>query len=268
MRTAFVCAGTAMSVLVSPWHKGWRASKEEKLIGCCGEDCTIWLICHQQLKCSGLVLAEGWASQQPTMLTNSWLPVVWNSTPTPAYHNHPALSSSALSTLQHQAQPFRAAAIRPGVLLVLVLMNLFLNMDSSQRPPACLAFPASSDSASVGLQAAMRGRAVTVSSQHTPSSPPSPPSSSSHHRGSTGCCLSTDSYPPAATLNWDQQQPLCPHRVATSSASRTRHTKIMLKLAGMGDMVVTSRSLWICWRIWPCRYNFRIWESSFAGREM
>lgn len=78
---------------------------------------------------------------------------------------------------------------------------VFLSVDFSQSPPACLAFPASSDSASVGLRAATRGRSVTASSQHTPSSPPSPPSSSSHCQGSTRCCLSADSYPPAATLN-------------------------------------------------------------------
>lgn len=99
---------------------------------------------------------------------------------------------------------------------------IVLEVDFLQRPPACLAFPASSDSASVGLWAAMRGRSVTASSQLTPSSPPSRPSSSSHHQGSTGCCLSTDSYPPAAMLSsvlsaLEQEQPAQPPGPETPS---------------------------------------------------
>lgn len=117
----------------------------------------------------------------------------------------PQPSSIVFLTLVHSVTPGTALWVSSpetrGPVGSLLLINLFLSVDFPQGPPACLAFPASSDSASVGLRAAMRGRSVTASSQHTPSSPPSPPSSSSHRQGSTGCCLSADSYPPAATLN-------------------------------------------------------------------
>ena len=42
-----------------PTTQELKGSKEGKLIGCCGGDCTFLLTCSQQLKCGGLVHAEG-----------------------------------------------------------------------------------------------------------------------------------------------------------------------------------------------------------------
>lgn len=160
----------------------------------------ILLGCSWQLKRGGLVHAGGWASYQPTMMSNHDFQGC-ETAHTSCTHTQP--SSIVFLILIHSATPGTAHQARspPDGGPVGSLFSLSWSEDFSQRPPACLAAPASSDSASVGLRAAMRGRSVTASSQLTPSSPPSRPSSSSHHQGSTGGCLSTDSYPPAAVLS-------------------------------------------------------------------